>query len=81
ISLIKNAPHPNAALVFVNWMATKEGQEVYTKAVGITSVRKDVPNYSPVPIEPKKVIAHTEEDANDIAKKFSEKFLVQLWKK
>jgi len=81
VAVIKNAPHPNAALVFVNWMATKEGQEVYTKAVGITSVRKDVPNYSPVPIEPKKVIAHTEEDANDVAKRFSEKFLVQLWKK
>ncbi len=81
VAVIKNALHPNASLVFVNWMATQEGQNVYTKAVGITSVRKDVPNYSPVPIEPKKVIGHTEEDANDVAKKFSEKFLVQLWKK
>ena len=27
ITLMKNAPHPNAAKVFINWLLTKEGQE------------------------------------------------------
>lgn len=31
LAVMKNAPHPNAAKVFVNWLASKEGQELYTR--------------------------------------------------
>lgn len=40
--LINRAPHPNAAKVFLNWLLTKEGQTVFTKAMGYASRRVDV---------------------------------------
>lgn len=43
VSLLKNAPHPNAAKLFLNWFLSKEGQEVFSKEGGIASFRKDVP--------------------------------------
>lgn len=39
---IKNAPHPNAAKVFINWLLSKEGQELYSKAQGQATRRLDV---------------------------------------
>lgn len=47
VGLVKDAPNPNAALVFVNWALSKEGQEVITKTAGIRSVRRDVPDGTP----------------------------------
>lgn len=41
-SLIKNSPHPNATKVFVNWLLSKEGQEIYGKAMGQATRRLDV---------------------------------------
>ncbi len=43
IGLPKYAPHPNAALVFVNWWLSKEGQAVAVKSMGFGSARADVP--------------------------------------
>ena len=40
--MIKNAPHPNAAKVFINWILSKEGQQVYGKAFGQSTRRLDV---------------------------------------
>ncbi|MFC1968589.1 ABC transporter substrate-binding protein [Chloroflexota bacterium] len=40
--LMKNAPHPNAALVLINWTLTKEGQAATSKAWGTPTIRKDV---------------------------------------
>ncbi|MDP2720286.1 MAG: extracellular solute-binding protein [Dehalococcoidia bacterium] len=36
------AGHPNASIVFVNWLLSKEGQEVFVKAFGHPSRRNDV---------------------------------------
>jgi len=41
-SIVKNSPHPNAAKVFVNWLFSKEGQELYGKAMGQATRRLDV---------------------------------------
>jgi ABC-type Fe3+ transport system substrate-binding protein len=38
----KGAPHPNAAAVFINWYASKRGQETYQDAMGEPSRRTDV---------------------------------------
>lgn len=43
MSLINNAPHPNAAKVFINWLLTKEGQTVHSKGYAYPSARVDVP--------------------------------------
>ena len=42
LTIIKNPPHPNATKVFVNWLLSKEGQEITTKAMGQATRRLDV---------------------------------------
>jgi ABC-type Fe3+ transport system substrate-binding protein len=42
--LIRNAPHPNAAKVYINWFLSKEGQTLVTKETGLESVRNDIPS-------------------------------------
>jgi iron(III) transport system substrate-binding protein len=46
--LFKNAPNPNAAKLFINWLLTKEGQTVWNeKALIENSRRTDVPPVLP----------------------------------
>ena len=40
--VLKNAPHPNAARLFLNWFLSREGQEVYTRAMHQPTRRLDV---------------------------------------
>ena len=40
--VLKNAPHANAMKVFVNWFLSREGQEVYTRAMHQATRRLDV---------------------------------------
>jgi iron(III) transport system substrate-binding protein len=42
ITIIKDAPHPNATKVFVNWFLGKEGQTIFSKAMGQGTRRLDV---------------------------------------
>ncbi|MSQ28647.1 MAG: extracellular solute-binding protein [Dehalococcoidia bacterium] len=45
--LMKNAPHPNAAKLFINWLLTKEGQLAWN-ATGIGNSRRvDIPPFDP----------------------------------
>lgn len=41
--MLGKAPHPNAARLFINWLLSREGQTVFSKAVGQQSGRVDVP--------------------------------------
>ncbi len=43
LSLPKNAPHPNASAIFVNWLLSKEGLIVYSEKAGLQSARVDIP--------------------------------------
>ena len=40
--VVKNAPHPNATKVFLNWLLSREGQDVFTRALGQGTRRLDV---------------------------------------
>jgi iron(III) transport system substrate-binding protein len=42
LGLVNQAPHPNAALVYINWLLGKNGQIEYQKALEIASLRLDV---------------------------------------
>ena len=42
LTLMNQAPHPNAARVFVNWMASREGLEIYSRAQVLPTTRNDV---------------------------------------
>ncbi|MFI5267333.1 MAG: ABC transporter substrate-binding protein, partial [Chloroflexota bacterium] len=54
VAIWNKAPHPNAARVFANWIASKEGIEVYGPTQTQVSVRTDVDNkWAPDSIIPK----------------------------
>ena len=42
LTIMKNPPHPNGTKVFVNWLLGREGQEVFSKAIGQGTRRLDV---------------------------------------
>lgn len=41
--VLEPRPHPNATIVFVNWLFSKKTQEMIMPVVGLNSSRKDVP--------------------------------------
>jgi ABC-type Fe3+ transport system substrate-binding protein len=47
IQALKDAPHPNATKVFVNWLLTRDVQAQIMKAVKLNSRRKDVAPAAP----------------------------------
>ena len=51
IVLLKQAPHPNAAKVFINWFLSREGQSLYQEIMNtrfdyVESMREDIPKES-----------------------------------
>ena len=43
IIAFKNAPHPNATKVYLNWFLSREGQLIWQKLTGRNSFRTDIP--------------------------------------
>ena len=43
ITTFKNAPHPNATKVYINWFLSREGQLIWQKLTGRNSFRTDIP--------------------------------------
>ena len=43
ISVVRNAPHPNATKVYLDYVLSKEGQTGWSRASGLASLRSDVP--------------------------------------
>ncbi len=46
-SIVKGAPHPNAAMVFLNWLMSKEGQQDWGKQAMGTALRLGIPSTVP----------------------------------
>jgi iron(III) transport system substrate-binding protein len=42
LSIVKDPPHPHATKLFVNWLLSQEGQDLYGKAMGQGTRRLDV---------------------------------------
>jgi iron(III) transport system substrate-binding protein len=42
-AIVKNAPHPNAAKLYVNWLLSRAGQTALQEIVQVNSARVDVP--------------------------------------
>lgn len=65
ISVPTRSAHPNATIVFVNWLMTKEGSAVFAKSFGNPSTRVDVSTAGidpiAVPVAGKKYYMETEE--------------------
>lgn len=74
IQAIKNAPHPNAAKVFINFLLSQEGHEIETRMKLAGSVRNDVPDRSVYArLKPFRIVASTMDDEEQINKNFSER--------
>ncbi|MDO8637208.1 MAG: extracellular solute-binding protein [Dehalococcoidia bacterium] len=79
---VKDGPHPNATKLFINWMFTKEGQSIYTKAAGLGSVRKDVEDARLPNQRVEATLLPIDSNLSDkLAQLFRDKYLVNLWKK
>jgi iron(III) transport system substrate-binding protein len=52
VGFVKNAPHPNAARVLLDWLLSKEGQQAFIDLSGRPSARTDVKN-NPSVFDPK----------------------------
>lgn len=78
---INNGPHPNAAKVFMNWLLSPEGQTVSTQAIGLSPVRKGVPDAMPaaIQVKPTKIVPLIEEDDKVQVKLFQEGYILKLW--
>jgi iron(III) transport system substrate-binding protein len=42
VALMDRAPHPNAARLFANWIASKEGLEVFVRVRDESPLRNDI---------------------------------------
>lgn len=51
VALMSHAPHPNAAKLFINWIASKEGMEVFSRTRGGAPTRTDVNELSFLPAD------------------------------
>lgn len=49
MSVVKDAPHPNAARLWANWKLSREGQGVWVNTVGGFSARSDMPSPKDTP--------------------------------
>ncbi|MBI4288086.1 MAG: extracellular solute-binding protein [Chloroflexi bacterium] len=81
-SVLKGGPHPNAAMLFMNWLLSKEGQDVAARSKNALSVRNDVPDYSPqgIRMNPPKVVIMDAKDDDDMSTMFRDKAFLEFWK-
>lgn len=83
VTRVKNGPHPNAALLFINWILGPEGQEVYSKVIGLAPVRNGVGDFRhpAARADPKRLVITTEDNAQKQAIAFRDKVYVDFWRK
>jgi ABC-type Fe3+ transport system substrate-binding protein len=77
----KKAPHPNAALVFMNWYASKPGQEINSREQVMYSRRTDVviPG-QPASIRPKPGVYYNDQYAEDFVLSKRDKLIEEVRK-
>ena len=49
VGIFNRAPHPNAARIFVNWIASREGNQTFGQALGMVPARNDTDESGFVP--------------------------------
>jgi len=64
VAMFKNAPHPNAAKLFINWLASRDGLEVYARTIRWSPTRNDIDERSFVPADS---IPHPDEKYFDLS--------------
>ena len=80
-AILKRAPHPNAARLFLDFLLSREGQALYVQTMGWTSARADVapPGYKEMPSDVKTLKSGlSPEDALKVRDEYVAKWK-QLW--
>ncbi len=86
IAMLKNPPHPNAAILFLNWVTSRDGQETVSRALLEPSRRVDVPtSFVPDYVLPQPGVKYdidqyTEEWQREVAPKLEERLQKALGK-
>lgn len=82
IEAIKDAPHPNASKVFINWLLSPEGQNIFCQGKGTVSMRKGMQSFLPpaATLEPKNPLIWTAEDSEKSSDSLRRKDIVPLLK-
>jgi len=79
VVLMKNAPHPNAARLFINWMASKEGVEIYARTQTSASTRSDIDeSFLPAEEIPRPGVNYFESDNWEFKTLHEEKFRLHM---
>jgi iron(III) transport system substrate-binding protein len=81
VAMFKNAPHPNAAQLAVNWLASKEGLEVYARSSGWPTTRTDIDEASFVPADSIPEVGVNYFDLSDWEFTMTTKEKARLWLK
>lgn len=82
IAIVKNAPHLQAARVFMNWLLSPEGQTLQSKLQAAPPVRKDATDFTPsaAKLIPQRLIPSTQKDLDDATRLFRERYLTRIFK-
>ena len=81
LSVVKNSTRPNATKLFVNWLLSKEGQEIYGKAMGQATRRLDVDTKFLLESGTRASKDFLSVEENQKRENSSEEVLTQLWPK
>jgi ABC-type Fe3+ transport system substrate-binding protein len=66
VVVARNAPRPNAVKVYLDYLLSREGQTIWSKASGLTSRRLDVPHdHIPEVLVPKEGVKYLEDYKED----------------
>ncbi|MBI4288087.1 MAG: extracellular solute-binding protein [Chloroflexi bacterium] len=81
LNVVKDATHPNAARVFINWLLSAEGQTVGARIRNTLPLRTDVPDFTPAPARVKytKVFAMTPKDEDENTQALRDRAVSKLW--
>ena len=81
LSVVRNSTRPNATRLFVNWLLSKEGQEVYGKSMGQATRRLDVDTKFLLEFGTRASKDFLSVEENQRRENSSEAVLTQLWPK
>lgn len=81
LNMVAEAPHPNAARVFLNWLLSPAGQTANARIRSNLPLRTDVPDYTPQAARVKytKTVLFTPKDDEESARVQRERILGRLW--
>ena len=69
VSVVRNAPHPNAVAVYLDYLLSRDGQLAWSKAAGTASHRRDVPTDNvPEVMVPKEGVTYQVDHAEQYVK-------------